>query len=414
MNAELKPLSGFNVRALRAQFPILAQEVHGHPLVYLDNAATTQKPALVVDAICDYYHRDNANVHRGVHALSERATTAIEGARDKLQRLLNAPAREEVIFTRGTTEAINLVAHGFAESVLQPGDEVLITALEHHANIVPWQQACQRSGATLVVAPINEAGEVEIDEFRARLSERTRIAAFVHVSNALGTVNPVAEMTRLAKAAGAAVLVDGAQAVAHARIDVQALNCDFYALSGHKMYGPTGIGALWGRREWLDRLPVYQTGGDMIRTVSFEGSTFSDLPYKFEAGTPNIAGAIGLGAAVDFLTSLPWDAVMSHENALLARAVELAADFPGLRPIGTAGHRASVLSFVLDCAHPHDIGTFMDFEGVALRTGHHCAMPVMDRYGVPATVRASFACYNTLEEVEVLFQALQRVRNTFA
>lgn len=414
MNAELKPLSGFNVRALRAQFPVLAQEVHGHPLIYLDNAATTQKPRLVVDAISDYYHRDNANVHRGVHALSERATAAIEGARDKLQRLLNAPAREEVIFTRGATEAINLVAHGFAESVLQPGDEVLITGLEHHANIVPWQQACRRSGATLVVAEINDAGEVELEEFRSKLSERTRIAAFAHISNALGTVNPVLEMTRLAKAAGAAVLIDGAQAIAHARVDVQALNCDFYALSGHKMYGPTGIGALWGSREWLDRLPVYQTGGDMIRTVSFTESTYSDLPYKFEAGTPNIAGAIGLGAAVDFLDSLPWNAVIAHENALLARAIELAADFPGLRQIGTAAHRAGALSFVLDFAHPHDIGTFMDFEGIALRTGHHCAMPVMERFGVPATVRASFACYNTLDEVEILFQALERVRQTFA
>lgn len=414
MNAVVQPVTGFKVRALRAQFPVLAQEVNGQPLIYLDNAATTQKPRMVVEAICDYYYRDNANVHRGVHTLSERATSAMEGARDKLQRLLNAPSREEVIFTRGTTEAINLVAHGFGEGVLQPGDEVLITELEHHANIVPWQEACRRSGATLVVVPINDAGEVELEAFQARLSERTRIAAFSHVSNALGTVNPVAEMCRLAKASGAAVLIDGAQAIAHARVDVQALDCDFYTLSGHKMYGPTGIGALWGRREWLERLPVYQTGGDMIRTVSFSGSTYSGLPYKFEAGTPNIAGAIGLGVAVDFLNSLPWNAMVAHEEALLARAIELAEAFPGLRRIGSAQHRAGVLSFVLDGVHPHDVGTFMDFEGIALRTGHHCAMPVMERYGVPATIRASFACYNTLEEVDILFQALERVRATFA
>lgn len=414
MNAVVQPVTGFNVRALRTQFPVLAQEVNGQPLIYLDNAATTQKPRMVVDAICDYYYRDNANVHRGVHTLSERATSAMESARDKLQRLLNAPSREEVIFTRGTTEAINLVAHGFGEGVLQPGDEVLITELEHHANIVPWQEACRRSGATLVVVPINDAGEVELEAFQARLSKRTRIAAFSHVSNALGTVNPVAEMCRLAKASGAAVLIDGAQAIAHARVDVQALDCDFYTLSGHKMYGPTGIGALWGRREWLERLPVYQTGGDMIRTVSFNGSTYSGLPYKFEAGTPDIAGAIGLGVAVDFLDSLPWDAMVAHEEALLARATELADAFPGLRRIGSAQHRAGVLSFVLDGVHPHDVGTFMDFEGIALRTGHHCAMPVMEHYGVPATIRASFACYNTLEEVDILFQALERVRATFA
>lgn len=414
MNAVVQPVTGFKVRALRAQFPVLAQEVNGQPLIYLDNAATTQKPRMVVEAICDYYYRDNANVHRGVHTLSERATSAMESARDKLQRLLNAPAREEVIFTRGTTEAINLVAHGFGEGVLQPGDEVLITELEHHANIVPWQEACRRSGATLVVVPINDAGEVELEAFQARLSKRTRIAAFSHVSNALGTVNPVAEMCRLAKASGAAVLIDGAQAIAHARVDVQALDCDFYTLSGHKMYGPTGIGALWGRREWLERLPVYQTGGDMIRTVSFNGSTYSGLPYKFEAGTPDIAGAIGLGVAVDFLDSLPWDAMVAHEEALLARATELADAFPGLRRIGSAQHRAGVLSFVLDGVHPHDVGTFMDFEGIALRTGHHCAMPVMEHYGVPATIRASFACYNTLEEVDILFQALERVRATFA
>jgi len=414
MTSAARPLPGFNVQALRSQFPVLAQEVNGQPLVYLDNAATTQKPRMVVDAIRDYYYRDNANVHRGVHTLSERSTAAMEAARDKLQRLLNAPEREEVIFTRGTTEAINLVAHGFTEAVLQPGDEVLITALEHHANIVPWQEACRRSGARLVVAPMTEAGEVDLEAFGQLLNPRTRMVAMVHISNALGTINPVAKMCRMARQTDAAILIDGAQAVAHARIDVQALDCDFYALSGHKMYGPTGIGALWGRREWLDRLPVYQTGGDMIHTVRFSGSTYAGLPHKFEAGTPNIAGAIGLGAAVDFLDSLPWEAVLAHEDALLARATELADDFPGLRRIGRARHRSSALSFVLDCVHPHDVGTFMDFEGVALRTGHHCAMPVMEYYSVPATIRASFACYNTMEEVDVLFRALERVRATFA
>lgn len=421
MNSSLKtdiPLGpttqAWSVDALRAQFPILAQEVHNRPLVYLDNAATTQKPVQVIEAVADYYRHDNANVHRGVHALSERATAAMEGARDRLAAFVNAPAREEVIFTRGTTEGINLVANGFARGLLQPGDEVLITALEHHANIVPWQEACRASGAVLKVAAINHAGEVELDDFRAKLGERTRIAAFSHISNALGTINPVAEMTRLARAAGAAVLIDGAQAVAHGPVDVQALDCDFYVFSGHKMYGPTGIGVLWGRREWLERLPVYQTGGDMIRTVSFEGSTYADLPYRFEAGTPHIAGAIGLGAAVDFIQTLPWAEVRAHEAALLARATAMAQDLPGMRLIGTAREKTSVLSFVLDGVHPHDIGTFLDFEGVAVRAGHHCAMPVMDFYGVAATARASFACYNTLDEVDALFRALDQVRRTFA
>lgn len=403
-----------DVESLREQFPVLHQEVHGRPLVYLDNAATTQKPQSVINAVSHFYSHDNANVHRGVHALSERATESMEAARDKLAALINAAAREEIIFTRGTTEAINLVAHGFATEFLGPGDEVLITALEHHANIVPWQEACKRSGAHLVVAEIDDHGDVVLDDFRAKLGKRTRIAAFSHVSNALGTINPVDEMARLARAAGAAVLIDGAQAIAHLPVDVQALDCDFYAFSGHKMYGPTGIGTLYGKREWLERLPVYQTGGDMIRTVSFDGSTYADLPHRFEAGTPNIAGAVGLGAAVDFLAQQGFDALIAHEAAILARANALADETPGMRIIGTAARKVGVLSFVLDNVHPHDIGTFLDFEGVAVRAGHHCAMPVMKHFGVPATARASFACYNTIEEVEVLFNAIDQVRRTFA
>ncbi|MDX9873777.1 MAG: cysteine desulfurase [Spongiibacteraceae bacterium] len=404
----------FDVEALRRQFPILHQEVHGRPLIYLDNAATTQKPQAVIDAIDRYYAHDNANVHRGVHSLSERATAAMEQARESVRSFLNAGEVAEVIFTRGTTEAINLVAHGFAREVLRPGDEVLITALEHHANIVPWQQACAASGATLKVADIDDNGEVVLADFEAKLSERTRIAAFAHVSNALGTINPIEKMIALARAAGAAVLIDGAQAVAHTPVDVQALDCDFYALSGHKLYGPTGIGVLYGRHEWLERLPVYQTGGDMIREVSFDKSVFAPLPHKFEAGTPHIAGVIGLGAAIEWLRGVDWPALIAHEDRLLARATERAAGLPGMTIVGRAQRKAGVLSFMLDGVHPHDIGTILDFEGIAIRAGHHCAMPVMTRFNVPATARASFAAYNTLAEVDRLFEALDSVRRTFA
>lgn len=404
----------FDVEALRRQFPILHQEVHDRPLIYLDNAATTQKPQAVIDAIDRYYAHDNANVHRGVHSLSERATAAMEQARESVRSFLNAGEVAEVIFTRGTTEAINLVAHGFAREVLRPGDEVLITALEHHANIVPWQQACAASGATLKVADIDDNGEVVLADFEAKLSERTRIAAFAHVSNALGTINPIEKMIALARAAGAAVLIDGAQAVAHTPVDVQALDCDFYALSGHKLYGPTGIGVLYGRHEWLERLPVYQTGGDMIREVSFDKSVFAPLPHKFEAGTPHIAGVIGLGAAIEWLRGVDWPALIAHEDRLLARATERAAGLPGMTIVGRAQRKAGVLSFMLDGVHPHDIGTFLDFEGIAIRAGHHCAMPVMTRFNVPATARASFAAYNTLAEVDRLFEALDSVRRTFA
>lgn len=404
----------FDVAALRRDFPVLDQEVHGRRLVYLDNGATTQKPRAVIDAVSRYYEHDNANVHRGVHTLSERATNQLENVRDIVQRFINAAHREEVIFTKGTTDAINLVAHGFARAFLKPGDEVLITGMEHHANIVPWQQACEFSGATLQVAAITDAGELDIDDFQRKLSPRTRIAAFTHVSNALGTINPIEQLIAMARTAGAAVLIDGAQAVAHGPVDVQQLDCDFYVFSGHKLYAPTGTGILYGKREWLDKLPVYQTGGDMIRVVTFERSTFAPLPHKFEAGTPHIAGFIGLGAAIDYLSGLPWAQLVAHEHQLLEYATARALQVPGLKIIGTAANKAAVLSFTLDHVHPHDIGTFLDFEGVAVRAGHHCAMPVMQRFDIPATARASFAFYNTAEEVDLLIAAIESVSKTFA
>ncbi len=403
-----------DIEALRAQFPTLHQQVHGRPLVYLDNAATTHKPRAVIDAISHFYEHDNSNVHRGVHTLSQRATERMEAARDSVQRFLNAPAREEVIFTRGTTESINLVAHGFARAFLKPGDEVLISALEHHANIVPWQQACEFSGATLQVAAINDAGEIDLDDLQKKLSTKTKIVAVNHVSNALGTVNPIAQIIAWAKAVGAATLIDGAQAVAHGAVDVQQLGCDFYAFSGHKLFGPTGTGVLWGRRERLEKLPVYQTGGDMIREVRFDKTTFAPIPHKFEAGTPHIAGIIGLGAAIEWLNAQPLDALLAHEHALLEHATALARQVPGMTIVGTARSKVSVLSFTLDNVHPHDIGTFLDFEGVAVRAGHHCAMPVMQRFDLPATARASFAIYNTMAEVDALFAAIESVNKTFA
>ena len=403
-----------DIAALRRDFPVLNQRVHDRPLVYLDNAATTQKPRAVIEAIDNYYLVDNANVHRGVHTLSERATAKMEAVRGIVQRFINAHEEAEIIFTPGTTASINIVAHGFARAILKPGDEVLITGMEHHANIVPWQQACEFSGATLQVANITDSGELDLDDFKRKLSPRTKIAAFTHVSNALGTINPIVELIALAKAVGAAVLIDGAQAVAHTPIDVQKLDCDFYVFSGHKLYGPTGTGVLYGKREWLEKLPVYQTGGDMIRVVTFEKTTFAPIPHKFEAGTPHIAGIIGLGAAIDYLTSLPWAELVAHENRLLDYATERALQIPGLKIIGTAANKAAVLSFTLDHVHPHDIGTFLDFEGVAVRAGHHCAMPVMQRFDVPATARASFAIYNTMEEVDALIAAIESVVKTFA
>jgi cysteine desulfurase/selenocysteine lyase len=403
----------FDVARVRRDFPILDQAIHGRPLVYLDNAATAQKPRAVLEAMDHYYRESNANVHRGVHTLSERATALYEGARDRARAFLNARAREEIIFVRGTTEAINLVAQSYARPRLQPGDEILITHLEHHSNTVPWQMVCEQTGATLKVVPITPDGALDLEAFERLLGPRTRIFAVAHVSNALGTVNPIAELTARARAAGAMVLIDGAQGVPHRAVDVQALDCDFYAFSAHKLYGPTGIGVLYGRRELLEAMPPWQGGGDMIRTVRFEGSTWNDLPYKFEAGTPAIAEAVGLGAALDYVDRIGLDAIAHHEAALLSYALERLREIDGLRFIGSAPQRASVVSFVVEGVHPHDLGTILDHAGVAIRAGHHCAMPVMEFYGVPATARASLACYNTTADIDALVAALQGARDLF-
>ena len=409
--AEQLPEEGFDVAAVRADFPILERKVHGKPLVYLDNAATTQKPTAVIDAIDRYYRGYNSNIHRGVHTLSGEATDAAEGAREQVRRFLNATSVAEIVFTRGTTEAINLVAQTLA---LGPGDEILITALEHHSNIVPWQLACERSGAELKVAPITDAGEVDLEGYRELLSERTKIAAINHVSNALGTVNPVVEMTAAAKAAGALVLVDGAQATAHVPVDVAEIGCDFYALSGHKMFGPTGIGVLYGREALLEALPPWQGGGDMIKVVSFEKTEYNDLPYKFEAGTPNIEGMIGLGAAVDYLERLDLAGAFAHEHMLLEHVTAELADLPGIRVVGTAQAKTGVFSFEIDGAHHHDLGVLLDGMGIAIRTGHHCAMPVMTRFGLTGTARASFAMYNTLDEARHFVAGVRRATEMLA
>lgn len=400
----------FDVAAVRAQFPALHQQVHGKPLVYLDNAATTQKPQVVIDALRHYYERDNANVHRGVHALSERATAAFEGARKSVQRFLNARSEREVIFTRNATESINLVARAWGDWALKAGDEVLITALEHHSNIVPWQQACARTGAVLKVAPIDDAGDLVMDEFARLVSSRTKMVAVSHLSNALGTINPVEEMVALAREAGAAVLIDGSQAAYHMAVDVQALDPDFYVFTGHKVYGPTGIGVLYGRESVLSAMPPFMGGGDMISSVTFEKSEWNELPYKFEAGTPNIADAIALATAIEFVCSIGFAAIGAHETALLDYGTRRLQEVPGVTLIGTARRKASVLSFVMADIHPHDIGTIVDREGVAIRTGHHCAQPVMDRFGIPATARASLAMYNTTDDIDALVLALVRVR----
>ncbi|MGE4633735.1 MAG: cysteine desulfurase [Arenicellales bacterium] len=403
-----------DARALRADFPALGQQVNGHPLVYLDNGATTQKPQAVIDAVADFYSRDNANVHRGVHRLSQRASDRFEGAREKVRAFINAPSCAEVIFTHGTTGAINLVAQSYGRSILKRADEVLVSTMEHHANIVPWQLLCEETGATLKVAPINHDGELLLEDFGKLLSEKTRIVALTHVSNALGTINPIQKLTRQAHEAGAVVLVDGAQSVAHGPIDVQSLGCDFFAFSGHKLYGPTGIGVLYGREALLEAMPPWQGGGDMIRTVSFEGSTWNALPYKFEAGTPHIAGVVGLGAAIDYLDAIGLDAISAHEQALLALATQRAHSQPGMRIIGNATDKAAIMSFELDGIHPHDVGTILDSAGVAIRTGHHCAMPVMQFFDVPATARASFGLYNTAEDINALFDAITKTQSLFA
>jgi len=407
-----KSMNGYDVQKLRRDFPILSRQVHGRPLVYLDNAATSQKPRAVIDAEARYYAEFNANIHRGLHALSQEATDAYEAARERVRRFVNAADSAEIVFVRGTTEAINLVASSYGQR-LQAGDEVLISAMEHHSNIVPWQLLAERRGAHLRVAPIDDAGELLVDAFARLLTPRTRIVAITHLSNALGTITPLAELIRLAHARGAVVLVDGAQAAPHLGVDVRALDCDFYAFSGHKLYGPTGIGVLYGKRALLQSMPPYQGGGDMIREVTFAKTTYNELPYKFEAGTPNIAGGIALGAAVDYVQAVGLPAIAAHERSLLAHATLCAREVPGLRLIGTARDKASILSFVLDGVHAHDVGTILDSQGVAVRSGHHCAMPVMARFGVPATVRASFALYNTHDEVDALFAALRRVREVF-
>jgi cysteine desulfurase/selenocysteine lyase len=400
----------FDAVRVREDFPLLRQEVHGHRLAYLDNANTTQKPQVVIDAQSQYYARDNANVHRATYTLSERATKAYEGARTKVQGLLGAADSREIVFTRGCTESINLVAGSWGRANLRAGDEIVLTWLEHHSNIVPWQLLCEQTGARLKVVPINDAGEVGVDDFAAAFTPRTRLAAIIHVSNALGTITPVEAMIEIAHDHDALVLVDGAQAVAHLRVDVQALNCDFYALSAHKMYGPTGVGALFGKAAVLDAMPPWQGGGDMIASVSFEKTTYNRLPWKFEAGTPNIAGVIGFGAAVDWLQQFDIETIARHEAELVGYALPRLEQVPGLRLIGRPRHRAGVISFVMEGIHPHDIGTIVDREGVAIRTGQHCAQPVMDRYGVPATARASFALYNTREDVDALVSALHAVR----
>jgi cysteine desulfurase/selenocysteine lyase len=402
----------YDVARVRAQFPVLSTTVRGKRLAFLDTAASSQQPEAVIEAVAEYHRSSHANVHRGVYQLSQKATDAFEGTREKVRRFLGAASTREVIFTRGTTESINLVAQSWGRR-LGPGDEILVTWMEHHANIVPWQMLCERSGATLKVAPIDQRGELDLDAFRALLSPRTRLAAFTQISNSLGTALPVREMVAAARAVGALTLIDGAQAVPHQRIDVQSLGCDFYVFSGHKLYGPTGIGVLWAREAVLQDMPPWQGGGDMIRTVSFSGSTWNELPWRFEAGTPNISGAVGLGAAIDWLEALGIESVNAHEQALLARATAALRDIPGLRIIGEAAHKGAVISFVMDSVHPHDLGTILDAEGVAVRAGHHCAMPVMEFFDVPATARASFGCYSDEDDIAQLVAALTHAREVF-
>jgi cysteine desulfurase/selenocysteine lyase len=413
MNApELRSLAAAPLNAAD-DFPILSRKVRGKRLVYLDNGATTQKPASVIEAERRFYLESNANIHRGVHWLSQHSTDLYENARESVRRFLNAARAEEIVFTRGTTEAINLVAQSWGRATLKAGDEIVLTTMEHHSNIVPWQLLCEQTGAVIKVAPINDRGELEMDAFDALLGPRTRLVAVAHVSNALGTVNPVATIIERAHAVGALVLVDGAQAVAHQAVDVQALGCDFYAFSAHKLYGPTGIGALYARYDVLRAMPPWQGGGDMIRTVSFERSTWAEAPQRFEAGTPNIAGTIGLAAAIEYVESIGMERIAAHEQALLAYATEAVQGLPGVRLIGTAADKAGILSFMIDGIHPHDLGTILDVEGVAIRAGHHCAMPVMTRFGIPGTARASFALYNDERDVSALVASIRKAQAMF-
>jgi cysteine desulfurase/selenocysteine lyase len=404
----------FDVSRVRKDFPILRQKIHGKPLIYLDNAATSQKPQAVLDTISRFYVTENSNVHRGVHLLSQRATEDYEEARRKLKRFLNAAHTREIVFVRGTTEGINLVAQSYGRKHVQPGDEIIISHMEHHSNIVPWQILCEEKGAVLRVVPINDKGELLLEEYERLLNPRTRFVSVVHLSNALGTINPVRQIIAMAHQWKVPVLIDGAQAVPHLPVDVRELDCDFYAFSGHKLYGPTGIGVLYGKADLLEAMPPYQGGGDMINSVTFERTTYNTLPHKFEAGTPDIAGAIGLGAAIDYVQEIALEAVATHEQQLLAYATAAVAAVPGVRLVGTAEERAGVLSFVLEEVHPHDIGQILDQEGVAIRTGHHCCQPVMDRFHVPATARISLALYNTREDIDALVAALHKVKEMFA
>ena len=406
-------MNKFDVARVREDFPVLRQKIHGKALVYFDNGATSQKPQVVIDTLARYYSAENSNIHRGVHQLSERATAAYEAARGKVRSFINAGSDKEIIFVRGTTEAINLVAQSYGRSFLKAGDEIIVSAMEHHSNIVPWQMLCEQVGARLRVIPINHDGEIVMDEYRRLLNEKTKFVSVTHVSNALGTIVPVKEIIALAHERNIPVLLDGAQAVPHLKVDVRELGCDFYAFSGHKMFGPTGVGVLFGRQELLEKMPPYQGGGDMISLVTFEKTHYNVLPYKFEAGTPHIAGGIGLGAAIDYLQGLDWDRLVAHEHELLSFATEALSEFKPARIIGTAKEKAGVISFVIDHIHAHDVGTILDQEGVAVRAGHHCAMPVMQRFGVPATTRASFAFYNTTEEIDVMVRGLHRVLKVF-
>jgi len=408
------PETDFDVEAIRRDFPILNQEVNGNPLAYLDNAASSQKPVQVIEAVDAYYRLDNANVHRGVHRLSQRATDAYEGARDKVRGFLNAKSDKEIVFVRGATEAINLVAQSFVRPQVKPGDEILISHIEHHANIVPWQMVCEQTGAKLKVIPMTESGELDLSDFDSLLNERTKILAIGHVSNALGTINPIKEMIGQAKAKSIPVLVDGAQAVPHIAVDVQDLDCDFYVFSGHKMFAPTGIGALYGKQALLEAMPPWQGGGDMILSVSFSHTEYNTLPYKFEAGTPHIAGAVGLGAAIDYMQAIGIDKLAAYEHHLLEVATAKLEAIDGIRIIGTAKNKASVLSFMIEDVHPHDVGTIFDQQGVAIRAGHHCAQPVMEFYGIAATARASFAFYNTEQEIDALVNAIKTTQELFA
>ena len=406
-------IDSIDVNAIRADFPVLDQKVNGKPLVYLDNAATTQKPRQVIDTIDEYYRRYNSNIHRGVHSLSEKATAAYEAARETVRDFINAPATREIIFVRGATEGINLVAQSYGMTNLKAGDEIIISEMEHHSNIVPWQLLCERTGAVLRVIPINDDGDLKLESYQSLLGPKTKLVSIVHISNALGTINPVKQIVDLAHEHDALVLVDGAQATAHTGIDVQALDCDFYVFSGHKMFGPTGIGVLYGKTDLLNAMPPYQSGGDMIKMVTLEKTLFNELPYKFEAGTPHIAGVIGMGAAINYIKSIGLDNIAAYEHDLLDYAAAAVSDIKGLKLVGTAKKKTSILSFTLGNIHAHDIGTILDHEGVAVRAGHHCAMPVMERFGIPATARASFALYNTRGEVDTLVKALNKCKEIF-